>query len=121
VGQPVIQWQILAKKPDAVAAFFSNLFGWTVNADNPLGYRAIDTGSKTGINGGIWPAPPEAPDFVQLFIEVDDMPGYVRKAQAAGAVVIIPPQKLPQGEEMAVLHAPGSVPFAMFKPAPETS
>ena len=38
-----------------------------------MGYRQIHTGSERGIQGGIWPAPPQAPAFVQLFMEVEDV------------------------------------------------
>ena len=37
-----MRWQILAKNPDQESAFYSKLFGWSVNSDNPLGYRQID-------------------------------------------------------------------------------
>ena len=69
---PVMQFQILSKDPEATAKFYSQLFGWTVNSDNAMGYRRIDTGSNEGIQGGIWPAPPQAPNFVQLFTAVED-------------------------------------------------
>lgn len=118
MSHPVTQFQILAKDPDAVARFFGRLFGWRVNADNPLGYRRIDTGSGRGIQGGIWPAPPQAPDFVQLFIEVDDVAATVEKAKKEGAQVIVPPSMLPEGDEMAVLLAPNQMSFAVHRPAP---
>ncbi len=118
MGQPVMQWQILAKDPDKVAGFYRDLFGWTVNADNALGYRMINTGSERGIGGGVWPSPPEGHSFVQLFIEVDDMQAFVAKATQLGASVIIPPQKLPAGDELAIMHGPEGVPFGMYKPAP---
>lgn len=114
---PVTQFQILAKDPTAVAAFFSRVFGWKVDADNPLGYRRIDTGSSKGIQGGIWPAPPQAPDFVQLFIEVEDVAAAVAKSQREGATVIVPPSVLPEGDEMAVLLAPNQMSYAVHRSA----
>jgi len=117
MGRPVMQWQMISKNPETLAKFYSSVFGWKVDADNPLNYRMVDTASGRGINGGIWPAPPEANSFVQLFIEVDDVAKYVQNAAAAGAKVIIPPQKLPGGEEMAVLHDPEGIPFGLHKPA----
>jgi predicted enzyme related to lactoylglutathione lyase len=36
MGQPVIHWQIVTKNPDGLAGFYCKLFGWSVNADNPL-------------------------------------------------------------------------------------
>ena len=117
---PVTQFQILAKDPAAVAKFFGTLFGWTIDADNPLGYRRIDTRSERGIQGGIWPAPPEAPDFVQLFIDVADVAASVAKAESLGARVIVPPSKLPEGDEMAVPLAPNQMSFAVYRPAAKT-
>jgi uncharacterized protein len=116
VGQPVMQWQLITKDPARLQAFYTKLFGWDCSADNALGYRMLDTGSERGINGGIWPAPPNAKSFVQLLIEVDDVPACVKHAAELGASVIVPPQKLPDGDEMAILHDPEGVPFGIFKP-----
>ncbi len=115
MGRPVVQWQILSKEPDRHARFYTDLFDWKVNADNPLGYRMVDTGSKKGIPGGIWPAPPEGHSFVQLFVEVEDVGKAVEKATGLGATVIIPPQKLPEGDEMAILLDPLGVSFGLTK------
>jgi predicted enzyme related to lactoylglutathione lyase len=114
---PVTHFQILSKTPDETAKFYSTLFGWTVNADNPLGYRRIDTGSAEGIQGGIWPAPPQAPDFVQIFIGVDDLKAAVDRACQLGARLLIPPTTLPEGDEMAVLHDPLGMSFGLWRKA----
>ena len=112
---PVTQFQILSKTPDATATFYGSLFGWKIDANNPLGYRRIDTGSTAGIQGGIWPAPPQAPDIVQLFITVEDVAAAVRRAEELGARVLIPPTALPEGDEMAVLQDPQGMPFAVWR------
>lgn len=112
-----MRWQILAKDPGKAAEFYTKLFDWTVNDDNPLGYRMIDTGSERGIQGGIWPSPPEGHSFVQLYIEVDDVSGSVEKATATSASVIVAPQKLPDGDELAIVLDPEGIPFAVFKAA----
>jgi predicted enzyme related to lactoylglutathione lyase len=113
MGNPVTQFQILSKTPEETARFYAELFGWKISADNPLGYRRIDTGSKAGIQGGIWPAPPQAPNFVQLFMAVDDVKASVKKAEALGATLLIPPTTLPEGDEMAVMHDPQGMPFGL--------
>jgi hypothetical protein len=117
MGQPVMHWQIVTKNPDSIGQFYSKLFGWQINANNALGYRMVDTGSKQGINGGIWPAPPQASAFVQLLIEVDDVGQYVQQATTLGAKVLVPPQKLPDGDEMAVLQDPEGIPFGICRTA----
>ena len=113
MSHPVVEFQILSKTPDETAEFFQRMFGWKVNSDNPLGYRRIDTGSKDGIQGGIWPAPPQAQNFVQLFVRVEDVKAAASQAAELGGKVIIPPSTLPEGDEMAVLMDPHGMPFAV--------
>ena len=114
---PVTQFQILARDPALAERFYATLFDWRVCADNPLGYRQIDTGSSRGIQGGIWPTPPEANGFVQLFVEVDDVAAHFARAQQLGAKPVVPPQKLPQGDELAILMDPQGISFGLFHAA----
>lgn len=115
MGNPVMQFQILSKAPEETSQFYGSLFGWTVSANNPLGYRQINTGSTEGIQGGIWPAPPQSPNFVQLFVVVTDVTESVKKAEALGAKLLIPPTMLPEGDEMAVMHDPQGMSFAIWR------
>jgi hypothetical protein len=43
VGNPVVQWQIVAKAPGALTRFCASLFGWKVQTNNALGHREVDT------------------------------------------------------------------------------
>jgi uncharacterized protein len=113
MGQPVMAWQIVTRQPDKLQAFYTALFGWEINANNAMGYRVVDTGSERGIDGGIWPAPPEAHDFIQLFVEVDDVPAVAKRVVELGGKIIVPPQKLPDGVEVAILHDPAGIPFGL--------
>ena len=106
MAAPVIRWQIISPRPDEVARFYGVVFGWTERRDNALGYREIATGSSDGIQGGVWPAPPEAPTFVQLFIEVADVAATVATVTANGGEVIVPRSALPDGEVMAIVRDP---------------
>jgi predicted enzyme related to lactoylglutathione lyase len=115
MSNPVMQFQMISKAPEETARFYSSLFGWKVDADNPMGYRHIHTGSAEGIQGGIWPAPPQATNFVQLFMSVEDVPASVEKAVGLGAKLLIPPTMLPEGDEMAVLHDPHGMSFAVWR------
>jgi len=115
MGNAVTQFQILAKDPARTAKFYSQLFHWTIDSDNALGYRRIQTGSSDGIQGGIWPAPPQAPNFAQIFVSVPDVGAAVKSAEGLGAKIIIPATKLPEGDEMAVLLDPDGMSFAVWR------
>ena len=47
--------------------FYGDAFGWSISADNPMGYGIVDNHGE-GINGGIDQAPPrgerETPDVL---------------------------------------------------------
>ncbi|MCA0375293.1 MAG: VOC family protein [Gemmatimonadetes bacterium] len=107
----VVKWQIVTPQAEACGAFYATLFGWHINRDNALGYSQIPAGSERGIEGGIWPAPPDAPSFVQLFIEVPDVDACIAQATALGATVVVPKVALPDGDEMAVLRDPMGMTF----------
>jgi predicted enzyme related to lactoylglutathione lyase len=111
----VVRWQIVAKDPEAVTKFYSSVFGWTVNRDNSLGYREVKSANGKGIDGGIWPSPPEGHNLVQLFIEVDDVDATIEKASARGATVIVPRSALPDGDVMAILADPAGLSFGLVQ------
>jgi uncharacterized protein len=116
MANPVMHWQILTKQPKKLEEFYSALFGWKVSGDNALGYRQVDTASKEGIHGGFWPiAEKEGHSMVQLFIRVDDVKAHAKKAEALGGRIVIPPQTLPEGDEMTVAVDPDGILFAMFR------
>ena len=118
MGNPVVQWQIVAREPDAVARFYTSLFGWKVKTNNALGYRMVDTGHPRGIGGGVWPSPPEGHNLVQLFVEVDDIDAFIKKATTLGASVIVPKSELPDGDALAIVLDPAGLSFGLYRPAP---
>jgi uncharacterized protein len=117
MAHPVLKFQILSTDADASAKFYAELFGWTINADNPLGYREIDTKCGDGIQGGIWPAPQQSHDFVQLFVHADDVAASIKRAEQLGAALLIPLTTLPGGEQMAVLKDPRGLPSVIWRAA----
>lgn len=116
MGNPVVQFQIVAKDPDAVARFYGDVFGWKVRTDNALGYRMLSTGAGRGIDGGVWPSPPEGHNLVQLFIEVPDIDASIAKAVAHGATVIVPKSVLPDGDALAIVLDPAGLSFGLYTP-----
>ena len=110
-----MQFQILSSQPDQTADFYAALFDWSISANNPMGYREINTGSEEGIQGGIWPAPAGTPGFTQLFMAVDDVEAKAATAQSLGAKLLIPPTALPDGGAIAIMLDPHGMSFALWR------
>ena len=97
---PVVHWEIQTKNAKNTQKFLADLFGWHVDANNPMDYGIVDTHDK-GINGGI--AEAQGPQQVVLYIEVDDLQAYLDKAESLGGKTVVP-----------ITEVPGVVTFAMF-------
>jgi predicted enzyme related to lactoylglutathione lyase len=120
MGNPVVRWQVVTPCPEEVGRFYVETFGWRVDRDNPLGVREVGTGSPAGIGGTIWPAPPEVPSFVQLFVEVDDVEATIARVTGRGGSVLVPRSALPEGDVMAVVRDPFGMSIGLVeaRPAP---
>jgi predicted enzyme related to lactoylglutathione lyase len=114
MSAPVLRWQIVTANPDGLLKFYRELFGWSVETGNAMGYRQVNTGPD-GIAGGVWPAPEGAPGLVQLFIGVPDVEATVAAAAQLGAKVVVPVAVLPDGDTMAVLTDPFGLTFGLMR------
>jgi|SRR5687768_14931580 uncharacterized protein len=114
MANPVVQWQIVAKDAEGLASFYSRLFGWKMDDRNALGYRKLHSGE---FSGGVWPRGEEGQNLVQLFVQVDDIDEYLKKAETLGARTLIPRQQLPDGDAMALVIDPSGLSFALYTPA----
>jgi uncharacterized protein len=102
MGRPVVHFEIYGKDEKKLQDFYSKLFDWKVDANNPVNYGLVDTGAGRGINGGIAKAQPGMPG-VTIYIEVDDLQGYLDKAVSMGSKVLV-----------EVTEIPGTVTYALF-------
>jgi uncharacterized protein len=93
---PVIHFEVIGKDGPALQRFYGDLFGWTINADNPMNYGIVDNGGQ-GINGGIGPAPEGGSGHVTFYVEVEDVQASLDKAKELGGSSIFGPTEVPGG------------------------
>src|SRR3981081_2443689 len=53
MGNPVIWFEIHGQDSTKLHDFYRAVFGWTIDADNPMSYGFVKTGSEEGIQGAI--------------------------------------------------------------------
>ncbi len=51
MGRPVVHFEIVGKDADKLKRYYSELFGWEINSDNPMNYGTIDRESNLGSPG----------------------------------------------------------------------
>jgi len=99
---PVVHFEILGKDGEATQEFYSKLFEWELNIDNPANYGMVTGPESGGIGGGIGPAPEGSPGHVTFYVEVDDLQAYLDKAESLGGKTIAPPMDVPGGVSLAL-------------------
>jgi uncharacterized protein len=102
---PIVHWELNADDAKGAQDFYSKLFDWHVDASNPMGYGLVDSHTENGINGGIHHAA-EMPKGVTIYVEVDDLQGYLDKAVGMGGKVVMPVTVIPNMVTMAQFADP---------------
>jgi len=91
--QPVVHFEILGKDGKALQSFYKDLFGWKIDADNPMDYGMLDNGGER-INGGVAASQDGSPT-VCVYIQVADPQAALDKAEKLGATTVMPVSEIP--------------------------
>ncbi len=93
MAYPVTHFEINAQDAPATQKFYSELFGWGIDANNPDNYGIIDTKNEgTGINGGIG-ASQQGKSWVTFYVECDDPAATLAKAERLGGRRVMEPMQ----------------------------
>lgn len=117
MGAPVVWFDISSKDPARLTAFYTELFGWTTGESPTPGYTMIDTGAAPEtVAGGIGAAQsPDDPTGITMYVRVDDLQGYIDKAEKLGGSAIMPPMDLDGGYgRIAVIGDPDGNPVGLW-------
>jgi predicted enzyme related to lactoylglutathione lyase len=84
----VVHWEVQAKDPGRQQQFFAQLFGWKIDANNPMSYGMVESGGRDAINGGIGGT--ENEPRVTVYVQVEDINDTLAKAEQLGARTVMP-------------------------------
>ncbi|HEX9658230.1 MAG TPA: VOC family protein [Bacteroidota bacterium] len=116
MGASVIHWEINARDSQRVQEFYSNLFDWKIDSNNPMRYGLVNTGSKEGAMGGIGQADPNNPSpSVTFYVQVDDLQKYLDRAESLGGRTVMPPMEIPGMVTLAMFADPEGNVIGMVK------
>ena len=116
MGTPVVHFDIGCRDKDQSRAFYESVFGWTSEPYGPASFR-LNTGSDQGIQGFTTALGHEPHNYVMLYMEVQDIPGYVAKIESSGGKILIPETPVPGGGHFAWCQTPHGNLFGLWKPA----
>ena len=91
MSNPVVHFEIGSQHKEQTADYFSQLFGWKMQAMGPA--TMIDTGSGSGIQGHITALGHEPQRYTIFYVQVDDVQAYLDKAGTLGGKTLVPPSR----------------------------
>ena len=114
MGAPVVWFEVAGRNLDSLKKFYGDLFDWKVNTDNPMNYGLVETGSDSGIPGGIFAG--EDVEYVSFYAEVADLEARLEKAEKLGGKVVQPPTPIPDGPTIAMVLDPEGHRIGLLQP-----
>jgi predicted enzyme related to lactoylglutathione lyase len=93
MGRPVVHFEIGCKDNKKAQEFYSKLFGWDITEQGPA--MMVNTGSTEGIQGHISALGHEPHNYVNIYVDVDDVDAYLKKVEEAGGKTVIPTTEVP--------------------------
>jgi len=122
MGQPVVHFEIIGSDADKLRSYYSDLFGWEFDSDNPMNYGIVQRDGNTnaegiGIGGGVGARPEGYPGHVTFYVEVPDVEAGLAKAQSGGGSRVMGPNKVTEGVEIGLFTDPEGHVIGLIKSA----
>ncbi len=103
--QHVIHFEVVGKDGPGLQRFYSDLFGWTLDTNNPGGY-GMSSADQTGVAVGVGATPDGSPGHVTGYVAVPDIDAALARATDLGGRVIQPKFSPGPGATIALFADP---------------
>ena len=102
MGQPVVHFEVIGTDGEKLQSYYSELFGWEIDANNPMKYGVVQRDGNTnadgvGIGGGVAGGPEGYGGHVTFYVEVDDPEAALAKAEELGGTRVFGPDEVMPG------------------------
>lgn len=102
MGQPVVHFEVIGKDPEALRTYYAAMFGWEIDANNPMNYGMVSREGNTsaegiGIGGGVGGGMEDYAGHVTFYVEVPDVEAALVQAETLGGKRLMGPHEIPGG------------------------
>jgi uncharacterized protein len=114
MGQPVVHFEVIgteAEKLRSYYTYYTDLFGWKFDSDNPMNYGIVQreenvSADGVGIGGGVAAGPEGYAGHVTFYVAVPDVEAALAKAESLGGSRIMGPEKVMDTVEIGLFSDP---------------
>lgn len=111
--------ELMTRTPDLVTAFYTTVFGWTVNASEHYTQWGIDGADFGGMVEMGDKFPHEVPSHWLPYFAVEDVEATAEASTQADGGVLMEPTSVPEGPRIAVLRDPQGAVFGIYRAGDE--
>jgi uncharacterized protein len=111
MGQPVVHFEVIGQDGKKLQSYYSELFGWEIDASNPMSYGIVQREGNTtddgvGIGGGIASGPSGYGGHVTFFVQVPDVEEALASAERLGGTRMMGPDEVMEGLVIGLFSDP---------------
>lgn len=117
---PIVHFEIMGKDGKKLQKFYAQLFGWTIDSNNPMNYGLTKTKvGETGIDGGIGQVDQNMPHpYITCYAAVKDIKASLDTVVQLGGQIVIPETVIPNMVTFAMFKDPEGNMFGIVKDVP---
>jgi predicted enzyme related to lactoylglutathione lyase len=117
-----VHFEIIGQDAERLRSYYSELFGWEINAENPMDYGIVAregnvNADGVGIGGGIGTGPEGYSGHVTFYIEVPDVEAALAKAESLGGTRMMGPDEPMEGLVIGLFTDPEGHTIGLVKSA----
>jgi uncharacterized protein len=122
MGQPVVHFEVVGKDGERLQGFYSDMFGWEIDSDNPMNYGIVSREGNTnadgiGIGGGV-ASGQEGQSYVTFYVAVDDLEVGLQKAESLGGSRVMGPMDVMDRLTIGLFNDPEGHMIGLVKTQP---
>jgi uncharacterized protein len=111
MGAAVVHFEIMGKDASKLWPFYSQMFGWEIDGNNPMNYGIVDRKANSnadgiGIGGGVGQLPDGMSGYVTFYVEVPDVEASLAQAESLGGKRLMGPEKVMDTIEIGMFSDP---------------
>jgi len=94
---PVVWFEVMGDKVESLQSFYGKLFGWKIDASNPMKYGMVEAVNGQGIPGGVGQLGEKPWPKVTFYVSTESVDTSLETAVELGGKVLMPRTAMPDG------------------------